>query len=804
MAVSSRVAEVRAEHLLTDMLVAQGWDPRKPPAGDLLRQHEYRDVPHLLEAFKGQGKTGKGGNALPEAVIVDRVTLQPLIVVEVKPYAADLAQADKEAIHYGQACLAAGFTPVVAALAGANEDDFHLHVYKWTGERWTLVTYEGDPISWIPNRADVDRLLPPGTPSELRPTIPPPEVLAQRADEINRLLREARINDAFRPGIVGAIMLALWQSKGNLRKDSEHILHDINEACRKAFWKAHKGTLQESLQAPEANEKLAIKARRIITILERLNVHVLTAEHDYLGQLYETFFRYTGGNTIGQFFTPRHIANFMAELTEIGPQDVVLDIACGSGGFLVASMNRALVKHRLSRAQVVKLVKHKLIGIEEEPMTAAICVANMILRGDGSTGIHNKDAFSWSKFPTGKATISLLNPPFPHKKTDRPSEDFVDKALEGLKVGGQLAVIIPTSLMVKRDKQKWREKLLKRNTLEAVIGLPDELFEPFASSYTTVLLIKKGLPHNANRDVFFARITNDGFKLRKQARVPVPGEQLTTVLKAYEGRKSVPGLCGWGKIGPVWGAGLYVPSRPLADRELLAGVAEIVRERSAFVVRNAPRLVRFRECLATRTEPFAEAKAREVAGKPNTIGAYFRIGYGQKALHNKTNLVPGPALVISSSATDNGSYGFFDFEPLLSPPFVTVPSTGTYGEARVQEWPCGVTDDCLVLVPKTGTPKAYMYIAAAMIRSERWRFNYGMKVTPSRIASYPLVVDAEHLALVEESLKQATKVESLALEAAADQLDIEIAEQRLAEIAQDRSQIVSGAELTRRLEALTS
>src|SRR5574341_640086 len=107
----ARVAEVRAEHLLTDMLVAQGWDPRRPPSGDVLRQNEYRDFPHLIDAFKGQGKTGKGGDGLPEVVVIDRDTQQPLIVVEAKRLASDLPQAEKEAIHYGQACVAAGMTP---------------------------------------------------------------------------------------------------------------------------------------------------------------------------------------------------------------------------------------------------------------------------------------------------------------------------------------------------------------------------------------------------------------------------------------------------------------------------------------------------------------------------------------------------------------------------------------------------------------------------------------------------------------------------------------------------------------------
>src|SRR6185437_5595073 len=172
------------------------------------------------------------------------------------------------------------------------------------------------------------------------------------------------VNDRSRPGVVGAAMLALWQSRGQLRKDPDNILADINRACEQAFWKAQKPDLAKSLHVDEANDKLAIKARRIISILERLNVSVLTAEHDYLGQLYETFFRYAGGNTIGQYFTPRHIAKFCADLVEVTKNDVTLDPACGTGGFLIAAMDRIAREHKLSRSKMVKLVKKRLIGFD--------------------------------------------------------------------------------------------------------------------------------------------------------------------------------------------------------------------------------------------------------------------------------------------------------------------------------------------------------------------------------------------------------------------------------------------------------
>lgn len=621
---------------------------------------------------------------------------------------------------------------------------------------------------------------------ESRLTIPPLEVLAERADEINRLLREARVHDAFRPAVVGAIMLALWQSKGNLRKDEDYLLQDINEACKKAFRTAKNPHLQESLRVDEANKKLAGKARCIVSILERLNVHVLTAEHDYLGQLYETLFHYIGGNTIGQYFTPRHIAKMMVDLVEVNSSDIVFDPACGTGGFLVAAMNRILVNESLSRAQMVNLVKKSLIGMDSEPITAALCVTNMILRGEGSTGVHHADCFSSTKFPASKATIVLMNPPFPHEGTDTTPEDFVDRALEGLQQGGTLAGIVPKSLFVKKGaKAQWRQTILKQHTLLACIGLPDEQFQPHASVDTAVLVIKKGTPHKANRKVFFARIHNDGFKRRKQVRVPIEGEEISSVVRSFLRRESVPGLCGWEPVGDVWGAGLYIPPRPVAEDELIAEALNLVRSQSAFSVRYAPQL-RVQEAAIAGGElevydyPAVRGVAPEAPTDP-TVGGQFHIITGQRTLHSKKDLEPGRALVVSSSGTENGFYGFFSGlkDNLIEPVFATVPSTGSFGEAHVQEWPCGVADDCLLLFPKRGVPEELLYIAAAVVRHERWRFSYGMKLTADRISSFPLPMGKDALSHVRSARVDCQRLQQLALEAAEDEADALIARVRL-------------------------
>jgi len=113
---------------------------------------------------------------------------------------------------------------------------------------------------------------------------------------------------------------------------------------------------------------------------------------------------------------------------------------------------------------------------------------------------------------------------------------------------------------------------------------------------------------------------------------------------------------------------------------------------------------------------------------------FFTIGYGQREYHSKANLKSGNTLLISSQFTDNGCYGFFDIPIKYTAPFITVPSTGSVGEATVQEFDCCVDDNCLVLIPIKPIPLTDLYFFAGIIRLSKWRFGYGGRlVTPPRI-----------------------------------------------------------------------
>ncbi len=770
---AARVAERRAERLIEELLGSQGWDLRRPPHGELLSQHEYKDYPALREALETASKTG-GGAGIPEYVLVEPKSGDPLAVFEAKAKATAIDQAASEAKVYAEALTKAGFKPLAVAVAGTADDTFEVRVFKRRSKSWEPVTYEGQPITWIPNREQLGRVRAARSSIDLRPAVPPLEVLKVKAEEINTLLRESGLKDDFRPAAIGAIMLALWKSQGQLRRDVKFILSDVNLACQQAFWDAGKPDLAKSLHVDEANEKLAAKTLRICQILERLNITNLTAEHDYLGALYEEFFRYTGGNTIGQYFTPRHITKMMAEICEVTDRDVTFDPACGTGGFLIAAMDRMQSSSNLPREQIVKLVSTHLIGLEDEPVTAALCVVNMILRGDGTSSVHRADAFDDAKFPTDAATVVLMNPPFPHKASDTPPEAFVDRAMLGLKQRGRAAVVLPSSLLGASKKAAWRKAVLKDNTLHAVITLPGELFQPYAAATTAIIVLEKGVPHRADHEVVFCRLTEDGFRLRKGVRLPRPGSQIDAVLAAVRKKTNTPGFSAAAPlVGDDWAPGIYIEAKPLTDDEFREGVTALLRDKAAFVARFAPQLAASADAVRRGDLPtiaYTRKGSQPVQAQPTetTVGSLFDIYYGYNELENKAELGAGDTPVISSSGTDNGLYGFFDFPEAIQPPFVTVPRTGSFGEARVQEYPCAPTSDCLVLMPKPDTPLAALYIAAATIRDQQWRFDYSRKLTPTRIVDFPVRIEPALVAWVQRQREVAAALEAHALEAFSD------------------------------------
>jgi hypothetical protein len=220
----------------------------------------------------------------------------------------------------------------------------------------------------------------------------------------------------------------------------------------------------------------------------------------------------------------------------------------------------------------------------------------------------------------------------------------------------------------------------------------------------------------------------------------------------------------------------YIASAIPTEEELKTNIDELMRRLASFYIRYADEVYKLRHKVGNldiTVVPYrdiaGETRLRNAAAlprDPGTIGELFDIYYGQKELHSRFGIPPGESLVVSPTEQYNGCYGWLWFEPLIKPPFVTVAQTGTIGEAFVQLEPCGVNDDCLILLPKKTKviPVPVLLIAAAAIRLERWRFSYGRKLTPSRICQFPMPANDRLQRWVSEQITGWTELSNAAVE----------------------------------------
>jgi len=141
------------------------------------------------------------------------------------------------------------------------------------------------------------------------------------------------------------------------------------------------------------------------------------------------------------------------------------------------------------------------------------------------------------------------------------------------------------------------KSVILNNTLKAVIVLPSELFQPYASATTAILVLEKGVKHDFESPVFFAQIENDGLKLKRGTRVRFGNSQIEDVLSAYKKGKTIDGLCCTSIIeeNSAWRPGEYIPSRPFSDDEIFEEVSFLIRSKTSVSIKYAPSFCDFKK-----------------------------------------------------------------------------------------------------------------------------------------------------------------------------------------------------------------
>ena len=279
----------------------------------------------------------------------------------------------------------------------------------------------------------------------------------------------------------------------------------------------------ENINNPENGESQL--KRVFIKIVDDLGIYYkIGLTTDFTGKLFNEMYSWLGftqDKLNDVVLTPSYVATLLVKLARVNKDSYVWDFATGSGGLLVAAMNEMLIdaKNKIQSPdeyykKAMQIKATQLLGIELLPSIYMLAILNMILMGDGSSNILNKDSLkdfngnygfgeTDNKFP---ATAFVLNPPY-----SAPGKGmvFVEKALSMMN-NGYAAIIIHTAAGSGKAIEN-NKNILKRNTLLASIKMPIDLFIGKSSVQTHVYVFKVGEAHNKNDIVKFIDFSNDGY-----------------------------------------------------------------------------------------------------------------------------------------------------------------------------------------------------------------------------------------------------------------------------------------------------
>jgi type I restriction-modification system DNA methylase subunit len=371
------------------------------------------------------------------------------------------------------------------------------------------------------------------------------EEVSRVSKRINNLLRS--VDSQKRPILLSALMISLYQPKDTYNSfphtysemSGKRILDNLYPTIEDVL--TNEGIPSEKLNALKGEiaslkTDITLQTTNILkdilndlnkTIIPLFESHFSTnSNYDIMGKFYEEFLRYAGVSNVkkGIVLTPRHITTLFTKLVPMKSDDVIVDLCCGTGAFLIAGMNRLvdLIENsdRGDKEEAIKHVKEKqLLGFELNATMYICAISNMLFRGDGKSSIYNYDSINDEKaarlLKKVKPTIGFINPPYSGKENkDDPTPKEITFLTTMLDNCSRYGVIIAPLSMYFKDVTI-RDNILTKHTLKYVINMPKDLFQPNAMTHTAIAVFETNLPHDYKKEVIFYDLRDDGYILAK-------------------------------------------------------------------------------------------------------------------------------------------------------------------------------------------------------------------------------------------------------------------------------------------------
>jgi type I restriction enzyme M protein len=506
---------------------------------DIVVERQQSKISALKRLLQAASKTGGQGAGYPDFIVTSPGNPDYVILMECKASRNRHASVSGDRIadfavdgvlHYAR-FVAKEFNVIAIAVSGETSDDMLISTFlhgKGVSEARELKSPSGmDLNSFIPYS------------DYIRAADYSPEVEKLRESELMSFSRElhdflwkyAQLTEEQKPLLVSGTLIALMDSSfGNGYNDftpsrlqkrwGEVVKEQIEEADiphskKSNIYQPYSGiVVHPSLSKGTKEFPKGVLHEVIRRIKEKVWPFISVYKaFDVVGKFYGEFLKYTGGDkkALGIVLTPRHITELFALLANVTPTDRVVDPCAGTGGFLISAMDRML-RQATTEAQREEIKQNNLIGIEQQPHMYALAASNMILRGDGKANLFQGSCFSESfiaDIKSRRPTVGMVNPPYAQGDTDLHELAFVDNMLEMLDEGGMGIAIVPVSCAT--SPNNYKDILLRKHTLEAVMSMPLELFAP-VGVVTCIMVFTAKKPHaETNKKTWFGYWREDGF-----------------------------------------------------------------------------------------------------------------------------------------------------------------------------------------------------------------------------------------------------------------------------------------------------
>jgi len=247
--------------------------------------------------------------------------------------------------------------------------------------------------------------------------------------------------------------------------------------------------------------------RQLINKLNEIDFDEYEDRHAF-NDIYENILRdlQSAGNA-GEYYTPRVLTEFIIDILNPQIGEKIADFACGTGGFLVSSLNH--LEKQTKTIEDRKIVQSSLFGIEKKPLPHLLCMTNLLLHDLDSPNILRDNSLSSNirdYTEKDKYDLIAMNPPFggveevgiqinfpTEFRTSETADLFMALIMYRLKENGRAGVILPDGFLFGNDNAKIaiKEKLLSEFNLHTIVRVPNGVFAPYTSIATNILFFDK-------------------------------------------------------------------------------------------------------------------------------------------------------------------------------------------------------------------------------------------------------------------------------------------------------------------------